>query len=275
MLLSKLIRSNSLKNLFFLSIRNYSVQSTTVDDGEIEHFKHYSSTWWDEMGMMKTLHSLNKLRVPLIREGLLESDPKHNLKNCFNPLKGFKILDVGCGGGLLSEPLSRLGAEVTGIDASKDLIQVATQHSHKDNKLKDLNYFCTSIEEFANDDKNKCVFDGVVASEIIEHVCDHQRFISECVQCLKPGGSIFVTTMNKTLLAKCLGIFVVEDLVGLVPKGTHDYEKFIEPHVIQRLLEENNCRTKLIHGMLYNYFTNSWSWIQGTSICYALHAVKL
>lgn len=137
-------------------------------------------------------------------------------------------------GGILSEALARLGAQVTGIDANSSLIDVAKKHS-KESSLH-INYVYTSIEEHSKMNAEK--YDAVAASEIVEHVTEKDNFISSCSACLKPAGSAFITTLNKTFLANLLGVYLVENVLNLVPKGTHQFDKFIEPHKLQRLLED-------------------------------------
>nr|CAH7713947.1 unnamed protein product [Callosobruchus chinensis] len=221
---------------------------------------------------MKALHSMNKLRVPFIRDGLVNSGQiAHNKIKTPVPLEGLSVLDVGCGGGILSEPLARLGCNVTGLDANTNLIELAKQHAEK--KDLKINYVASSIEEHSSQQLG--IYDAVVASEIIEHVTQKSEFVDACVKCLKPNGSIFITTLSKTNLAYFAGILISENLLNLLPKGTHQFEKFIEPGRLQKLLEDCNCRTELIHGMYYNIFRNSWHWCPDTSINYVLQAVKL
>lgn len=240
----------------------------------IEHFTSFKNEWWDEMGVMKPLHSLNKLRVPLIRDGLINtgSVQKHFI-NTPQPLTNLQILEVGCGGGILTEALSRLGCCVTGIDAATDLIKVAKEHSSNKDLLKGINYYSTTIEKFAEDNMEK--FDAVVASEVLEHVDGKDSFLEACVKCLKPEGSIFITTINQTLTSWLLVVAMAENVIRIIPQGTHFYDKFIAPHRTQKILEHNNCKTRLVHGYFYNFVTNSWSWSTNTSVHYAIHAVKI
>lgn len=208
--------------------------ASTVDATEVAHFQRLADTWWDTYGSMKPLHSMNSIRIPFVRDGLIKSGvvPKENIDTPF-PLLGMKILDVGCGGGILSEPLAKLGAEVTGIDATEDLIQVAKSHG---GSIKSLEYICTSVEEYATD--NQLKYDAVVASEIIEHITNKSQFLEACVKTLKPKGSIFVTTENKTTASYFGAIIAGEHILGLLPKGTHEWEKFITPPQLQRFLED-------------------------------------
>ncbi|KAI5634363.1 methyltransferase domain-containing protein [Phthorimaea operculella] len=208
--------------------------------------------------------------VPLIRNGLVD----HHHCTTLLPLKGKKILDVGCGGGLLTEPLAKLGAEVTGIDASRELVEMAQAHSSNNEKL--INnipkYYCTTIEEHAQEYKEE--YDGVVCSEIIEHVTNKELFIQSCVDTLKVNGRIFFTTPNRTRLSHLGVIFLAENIFKMVPKGTHQIEKFVTPNELKFLLERNKCFVELTHGVMYNPITNRWSWSNTQAFAFALQAVK-
>ncbi|RZC33598.1 hexaprenyldihydroxybenzoate methyltransferase, mitochondrial, partial [Asbolus verrucosus] len=253
------------------TMRNLS-NTGSVDTNELKHFKQFTKEWWDKIGPCKGLHSMNKLRIPLIRDGLINVNvvSQHNV-NSPTPLKGISILDVGCGGGILTEPLARIGGEVTGLDASPDLIEMAKAHSELEN-LQNIRYVCSSIEEHAEDNLHK--YDAVVASEIIEHVTQKEEFLKACMKCLKPGGSFFLTTLSKTWLANVAAIWLAENWFQILPKGTHQYDKFVKPHDVQRILNEERCQTVLLHGMFYNVLTNDWSWCSNNNVSYALHAVK-
>ncbi|XP_034252727.1 ubiquinone biosynthesis O-methyltransferase, mitochondrial [Thrips palmi] len=217
---------------------------------------------------------MNSLRVPLIRDGLFQTGAADShKKNTPRPLEGLQIVDVGCGGGLLSEPLARLGASVTGIDASADLIEVAQRHAKLDPALGSrLNYIHTAAETHVCEAPEK--YDAVVSSEVIEHIHDKNFFLEQCVKLLKPKGSIFLTTLNRTTESWLGGIVAAEHLLNLVPKGTHQWELFIQPVELQDILEKCGCSTKLIHGMCYNPLTDEWKWSKNVKINYALHAVK-
>lgn len=252
--------------------RLFSNMVSTIDAKEIEQFQRVVSGWWDQFGPMKPLHAMNVLRIPFITDGLInEGVIKTENVNTPQPLKDINILDVGCGGGVLSEPLARLGGVVTGVDANSDLIETAKFHSKKYGL--NINYEATSIESHATENFEK--YDVVVASEIIEHVTYKDEFLKACLQCLKPSGTIFITTMSKTIWADIFGIKLAENVFNIIDKGTHELEKFILPEDLQKMLENNNCRTKLIRGMLYNPFTNKWFWCKNIPISYGLQAVKL
>ncbi|NP_001184015.1 coenzyme Q3 methyltransferase L homeolog [Xenopus laevis] len=244
--------------------------SQTVDPLEMRKFQAWVLKWWDEEGIFSVLHALNDIRVPFIRDILMSRNYEHDV-GC--PLSGVKLLDVGCGGGLLCEPLGRLGASVTGIDPLEDNIKIAALHKSFDPVLeKHVQYKSCTVEELV--DGHLGYFDAVVASEVLEHVADVESFIQSCFHVLKPGGSLFITTINKTKLSYALAIVVAEKIMGIAPEGTHDWEKFIPPEELERLLESNGYVVEALRGMLYNPFSGSWRWISDNSVNYALHAVK-
>lgn len=253
-------------------VNNKTAPRTTVDTNDVEKHSQLVKQWWDPNGPMLALHSYNLLRVPFIRDGLVP--PSFERKSIL-PLSNKTILDVGCGGGILSEALARVGANVTGIDASKELVELATDHSQIDPKIS-INkpvYKCETIEDHAKEHTNH--YDAVVASEILEHVADKELFIKSCVQTLKPGGKIFVTTPNKSRLTQFLGICVAEYVLKSVPKGTHEYEKFSTPNEVTFLLERNNCHVQIIYGLMYYPIINKWTWISSPMLAFAIQAVKL
>ncbi|KAJ8411507.1 hypothetical protein AAFF_G00163150 [Aldrovandia affinis] len=247
-----------------------SASQSTLDPSETRKFQRLANKWWDEQGEFAALHSMNDLRVPFIRDNLLNVTGG---RQWGRPLSGTRILDVGCGGGLLTEPLGRLGADVLGIDPVEDSVRTAELHRSFDPVLRErVQYRACPLEELSEEEAE--AFDAVVASEVVEHVADLDTFACCCCQVLKPGGSLFITTINKTRLSYALGIVVAERLLGIVPDGTHDWEKFISPVELERLLESSGLVVQSVRGMLFNPATGSWSWTQSTAINYALHAVK-
>lgn len=245
---------------------------TTVDAADVERHSKQAKDWWDENGLIKALHSYNLIRVPFIRDGLVYCSPNERVPM---PLSGKKVLDVGCGGGILTEAIARLGAKVTGVDASKELIELARDHSSVDQKLANNrpSYECTTIEEHSNLFTEH--YDAVVASEIIEHVDNKEIFIQACVKAVKPGGKIFITTPNRTRAMQLFGIIIAENITKSLPRGTHEYDKFITPNEVTFMLERNNCHVQLIHGLMYFPVVNKWTWCSSTAFMYALQAVKL
>ncbi|KAM9233775.1 ubiquinone biosynthesis O-methyltransferase, mitochondrial isoform 3-T3 [Dugong dugon] len=215
-----------------------------------------------------TFASLNKMKS--YRDNLLKTVADHQPGK---PLSGMKILDVGCGGGLLTEPLGRLGASVIGIDPVDENIKTAQHHKSFDPVLaKRIEYRACSLEEIVEETVE--TFDAIVASEVVEHVVDLETFIQCCCRVLKPGGSLFITTINKTQLSYALGIIFAEQIAGLVPKGTHTWEKFVSPEKLESILESNGLSVQTVTGMLYNPFSGFWHWSENTSLNYAAHAVK-
>lgn len=268
---SKIWASNA--TLSYRALANVTLPRT-VDPHEIENLEAMSENWWDPFGPSKALHSMNMLRVSLVRDGLISTGivDKANI-NLPSVLQNVNILEVGCGGGILSEALARLHSCVVGIDPSKKLINTAREHAAKDSSIANrIRYEAQVIEEHSQSNSEK--YDAVIASEVIEHIKDKMLFFEHCLRVLKPGGSIFITTINKTPLSWFAAIIAAENVLGLVPKNTHDYEKFVSPLDVQRILKTYNCNTILVHGMLYEFWCNRWKWISRTDVNYALQAVK-
>jgi polyprenyldihydroxybenzoate methyltransferase/3-demethylubiquinol 3-O-methyltransferase len=248
----------------------YSTSQTTVDSKEVKTFLALAHKWWDEYGAYAPLHSMNDLRIPFIRDNLLKTVANHQPGK---PLSAMKILDVGCGGGLLTEPLGRLGASVMGIDPVDENIKIARHHKSFDPVLdKRIEYRVCSVEEIVEETAE--TFDAVIASEVVEHVIELETFIQCCCQVLKPGGSLFITTINKTQLSYALAIVFSEQIAGFVPKGTHMWEKFVSPEKLESILESNGLSVLTVAGMLYNPFSGYWHWSENNSLNYAAHAVR-
>ncbi|XP_026140883.1 ubiquinone biosynthesis O-methyltransferase, mitochondrial-like [Carassius auratus] len=207
----------------------------------------------------------------------------HGVRQLSKPLAGLRILDVACGGGVLSEPLGRLGADVLGIDPVEDSVRTAELHSSYDPDLREgVRYQACTLEELAEEEVEG--FHAVVASEVVEHLADLDAFASRGQELLQipiifiisnaPGGSLFITTLNKTNVSYVFGIVAAEQLLRIVPSGTHDWEKFISPEDLERLLESFGFYVEAIRGMIYNPLTGAWSWQKSMAINYALHAIK-
>ena len=205
------------------------MKNNTINKKEIEKFSKIAEEWWDPKGKFKPLHKFNPIRISYIKENIINT---FNLQKNDSSLKGIKILDIGCGGGLLSEPMARMGADVTGIDASEKNINVAKLHAEK-NELK-IKYYCSSPENFKTDDK----FDVILNMEIIEHVDDVDFFLKSCAKLLKKNGIMFVATLNKTLKSYLFAIIGAEYVLGWLPIGTHEWEKFIKPEELINLTKK-------------------------------------
>ena len=241
------------------------MKTNTINKEEIEKFSKIADEWWDPNGKFKPLHKFNPIRISYIKDSITNI---FKIKNQNKPLERIKILDIGCGGGLLSEPMKRLGADVVGIDASKKNIQVAKIHAKK-NKL-DIKYICTSPENFET--KNK--FDVILNMEIIEHVKDVDFFLKSCSKLLKKNGIMFVATLNKTLKSYVFAIIGAEYILRWLPIGTHDWEKFIKPNHLIDSLKKHNLKVDKIDGMKFNIIKDEWSISSDKSINYIGRFIK-
>jgi len=231
----------------------------SINKKEIEKFSKIAEEWWNPNGKFKPLHNFNPIRIKYIKENIIKD---FNVKYSDKPLKKFNLLDIGCGGGLLSEPMCRLGANVVGIDASKKNIAVAKFHAKK-NRLK-INYKVASPEKL----KTKIKFDVILNMEIVEHVENIDFFIKESAKLLKKNGIMFVATLNKTLKSYAFAIIGAEYILKWLPIGTHDWEKFVKPNDLIKISEENNLTLKKLDGMKFNILNDSWKISNDTSINY-------
>ena len=239
---------------------------SSVNKKEIEKFSKMAAEWWDPEGKFKPLHKFNPIRIKYIKDNIIYS---LKLKSKKRPLQKINILDIGCGGGLLSEPMARLGANVTGIDASDKNIKIAKLHAKK-NKL-NINYFCSSPEKL----KTKKKFDVILNMEIIEHVEDINFFIKSCSKLLKKNGLMFVATLNKTLKSYVFAIIGAEYVLRWLPIGTHDWEKFVKPEDLKNILSKNNLKIEKIDGMNFDIFKDEWNISKDTSINYIAKSLKV
>ena len=217
-------------------------------------FDNLSDEWWDENGSFKALHSFNLIRLEFLK--------KNNLKKSFN---GLSVLDIGCGGGILCEPLSRLGAEVTGIDSNEKAIKVAKEHA----KMKNLkiNYINGELSEVA-----KYSFDIITCMEVLEHVENVDQIISMSNDILKKDGIFFGSTINKTLSSYLFAIFFAENVLQIVPRGTHEWKKFLKPNYVKKQFLKNGFHNFKVQGVNYNPFKNRWSLSEKTLINYMFSA---
>ncbi|MDC0060027.1 bifunctional 2-polyprenyl-6-hydroxyphenol methylase/3-demethylubiquinol 3-O-methyltransferase UbiG [bacterium] len=237
----------------------------SINKKEIEKFSKIAEEWWNPNGKFKPLHNFNPIRIKYIKDNIIKDFKIISLEK---PLKKINLLDIGCGGGLLSEPMCRLGANVVGIDASTRNIEVAKFHAKK-NKLK-INYKVASPEKL----KTKIKFDVILNMEIIEHVEDVNFFIKESAKLLKKNGIMFVATLNKTLKSYAFAIVGAEYILKWLPIGTHDWEKFIKPKDLIKISEKNNLSLKKLDGMKFNILNDSWKISNDTSINYIIKLKK-
>ena len=233
---------------------------TTVDKIEIEKFSKMAEDWWNPNGKFKSLHLFNPARIAFIREKLI-SHFKLN-SNISKPLKGLKILDIGCGGGLLCEPLNRLGAIVTGIDPSSSNIEVAKLHSKKMNL--NIKYMHCSPENL----NFKGKFDVILNMEVVEHVSNISLFIKNCARLIKKNGIMFVATINKNLKSYVFAILGAEYVLRWLPIGTHDWNKFLTPKDLEIITNKNKFVMDETVGMKFDLFTNKWNKSDDASVNY-------
>ena len=235
------------------------MKTNTINKKEIEKFSKIAEEWWNPIGKFKPLHKFNPIRIKYIKENILED---FKIKKIDRPFKGLKILDIGCGGGLLSEPMARLGAEVVGIDASHQNIKVAKHHLKK-SKL-NIKYYNSSPENFKTNQK----FDVILNMEIVEHVEDINFFIKQSSKFLKKSGIMFVATLNKTLKSYLLAIIGAEYILKWLPIGTHDWEKFVKPESLIKICKKNSLSIKKIDGMTFNPLFDQWNVSEDKSVNY-------
>jgi 2-polyprenyl-6-hydroxyphenyl methylase/3-demethylubiquinone-9 3-methyltransferase len=237
----------------------------SINKKEIEKFSKIAEEWWNPNGKFKPLHNFNPIRIKYIKENIIKD---FKIKSSERPLKKINLLDIGCGGGLLSEPMCRLGANVVGIDASEKNIEVAKFHAKK-NKLK-IDYKVASPEKL----KTKIKFDVILNMEIVEHVENINFFIKASAKLLKKNGVMFVATLNKTLKSYAFAIIGAEYILKWLPIGTHDWEKFVKPDDLIKISKKNNLSLKKLNGMKFNILDDSWKISNDTSVNYIVKLKK-
>ena len=237
----------------------------SINKKEIEKFSKIAEEWWDPNGKFKPLHNFNPIRIKYIKDNIVKD---FNIKSSNKPFKNIKILDIGCGGGLLSEPMCRLGASVVGIDASKKNIEVAKFHAKKSG-LK-IDYRVASPEKL----KTKVKFDVILNMEIVEHVENINFFINESSKLLKKNGVMFIATLNKTLKSYLFAIVGAEYILKWLPIGTHEWGKFIKPSELVNITKKNNLTLNKLDGMTFNILDDTWKVSDDTSINYITKFMK-
>jgi 2-polyprenyl-6-hydroxyphenyl methylase/3-demethylubiquinone-9 3-methyltransferase len=240
---------------------------TSVDHGEVARFAALADEWWNPRGKMAPLHKFNPVRLAFIRDqacAQFERDPK--ALDCLN---GLTFLDVGCGGGIVSEPLARLGGKLTGIDPAEENIEAAKLHAEKSRLV--INYRATTVEALAETD---AAFDVVIASEVVEHVADLDFFAGRCAALVKPGGLMIVTTINRTLKSFALAIVGAEYVLRWLPVGTHSWEKLVTPGELEAALKEGGLAVVEESGIIYDLFRDEWRRSDDMDVNYMFAAEK-
>ena len=240
--------------------------TSTINKEEIQKFSKLADEWWDVNGKFKPLHMFNPIRIEYITEKIKQHFQINDNKAKF--LNGLNILDIGCGCGLISEPMARLGGKITGIDASKKNIQVAKMHSIKSN-LK-INYLNKSPEQLENLEK----FDVILNLEIVEHVDNVGLYIKSCYNLLKKDGLMFTATLNRSLMSYLKAIIGAEYILRWLPIGTHDWNKFLKPEELEKLLQNEKFSTVDVKGLEFNPFLKKWKKSDNLSVNYIISSLK-
>ncbi|KAJ2749629.1 Hexaprenyldihydroxybenzoate methyltransferase, mitochondrial [Coemansia pectinata] len=241
----------TIEHVDLLTIKTRGSRSVTAS--EVDKFIKDSAAWWDTRGPFKYLHTMNRTRTQFIRSHLADLSRLPASETLGREwIRGRRVVDVGCGGGLASESLARLGMRVLGVDAAKENVEMARIHAQKDPGLTDLEYVQSTAEQL----KEKEAFDVVVSLEVIEHVADPMGFVKSLVDLAKPGASIFISTMNRTPVAAFVDVLVPEYLLNVVPRGTHDYRKFIKPQELSQMLSAVGAETLDTRGLILDPINN-------------------
>lgn len=238
---------------------------TTIDQAEVDRFSAMAAEWWDPKGKFRPLHKFNPVRLAYIRDTACRHfgrDPKAP-----QPLSGLRVLDIGCGGGLLSEPMARMGAEVVGADASEKNIRIAETHAAGSGVAVD--YRAATAEALADAGER---FDIVLNMEVVEHVADVDLFMSACAGMVRPGGLMFVATINRTMKAAALAIFAAENILRWLPRGTHQYEKLVRPEELEKPLSASGMAVFERTGVFFNPLANQWHLSPDLDVNYMLVA---
>ncbi|AOF90478.1 bifunctional 2-polyprenyl-6-hydroxyphenol methylase/3-demethylubiquinol 3-O-methyltransferase UbiG [Sinorhizobium sp. RAC02] len=238
---------------------------TTIDQAEVDRFSAMAAEWWDPTGKFRPLHKFNPVRLTYIRDlvsAQFGRDPKAH-----RPLEGLRILDIGCGGGLLSEPMARMGADVLGADASEKNIGIAKAHAAGSGVPVD--YRAVTAEALAEAGET---FDVVLNMEVVEHVSDVEFFLTTCASMVRPGGMTFVATINRTMKAAALAIFAAENVLRWLPRGTHQYEKLVRPEEIEKPLTASGLTVTDRTGVFFNPLLNQWNLSKDMDVNYMMVA---
>jgi 2-polyprenyl-6-hydroxyphenyl methylase / 3-demethylubiquinone-9 3-methyltransferase len=242
-------------------------QGSTVDTAEVARFSALAAEWWDARGRMAVLHRFNPLRLGVIKEAACRQFERDPIR--LDALAGLRMLDIGCGGGILSEPLARLGAEVVGADPSQPNIEAAKLHAAEAGLAVD--YRATTAEALADEGER---FDVVLAMEVVEHVADLSLFVMRCAEMVKPGGLMITATLNRTLKSFALAIVGAEYLLGWLPRGTHQWDKFVTPNELEAALERHGLMVLDETGVTYDLIADRWQFSTDMDVNYMVTAAR-
>jgi 2-polyprenyl-6-hydroxyphenyl methylase / 3-demethylubiquinone-9 3-methyltransferase len=240
---------------------------STVDAAEVARFSAYATEWWDPRGKMAMLHRFNPVRLAFIKQAACRRFERDERR--LDALAGLRVLDIGCGGGILSEPLARLGAAVVGADPSQTNVEAAKLHAAEAGVVVD--YRTTTAEALAEEGEG---FDVVLAMEVVEHVADLGLFISRCAEMVRPGGLMITATLNRTLKSFALAIVGAEYVLRWLPRGTHQWEKFVTPNELEAALERHGLRVIDETGVIYNLLADRWQLSTDMDVNYMMVAER-
>ena len=242
-------------------------RASTVDDAEVERFSALAAEWWDPRGRMAVLHRFNPVRLGFIKAAACRQFGRDAKR--LDALSGLRLLDIGCGGGILSEPLARLSAEVVGADPSQANIEAARLHAAEAGVTVD--YRATTAEALADDGER---FDVVLAMEVVEHVADLSLFVKRCAEMVKPGGLMITATINRTLKSFAFAIVGAEYVLGWLPRGTHRWDKFVTPNELEAVLERHGLAVIDQTGVIYNLIADRWQLAGDMDVNYMVVAAR-
>ncbi|GLT55989.1 hypothetical protein SLA2020_290640 [Shorea laevis] len=249
--------------------QNKASSPSSLKDSELSKFAAIADTWWDSEGPFKPLHNMNPTRLAFIRSALCRHFRKDPLSA--RPFEGLKLIDVGCGGGILSEPLARMGATVTGIDAVEKNIKIARLHADLDQATSTIEYCCTTAEKLVEEQRK---FDAVISLEVIEHVADPTGFCKSLAALTVPGGATVISTVNRSMRSYATAIVAAEYILHWLPKGTHQWSSFLTPEELVLILQRASINVQEMAGFVYNPLTGKWSLSDDVSVNYIAFGTK-